>query len=171
MDAYMTVLRIIHIFAGVFWVGSTFMLAGYVVPAVEAAGDAGRAFMTQFSLKTGFSPAMGAAGILSMLSGMLMYERIFGFRTEAFSSGYGIGITIGAVAGILALIFGFVFQFYSIRKMKAINQEVEASGGPPSPEQLGELGHHAERVALGGRIGIILMTIALLGMSTAQYLG
>ena len=55
--------------------------------------------------------------------------------------------------------------------MKAINREVESSGGPPSPDQMAELGRQGERVALGGRIGIILMTIALIGMSTAEHLG
>jgi uncharacterized membrane protein len=171
MDAYMVILRIVHLFSGVFWVGSTFLLVGYIAPTVAAAGDAGRTFMSHFALKTGFSPAMAITGTLTTLSGLLMYWELFGFRTTTFNSGYGLAISIGALAGILALIFGFVFQFNSITKMKAINREVEASGGPPSPDQMAELGRHGERVALGSRIGIILMTIALLGMSTAQYLG
>jgi len=171
MDAYMVILRIIHIFSGVFWVGATFMLVGYVAPAVEAAGDAGRAFMSQLALKTSFSPAMGIVGTLATVSGLLLYWNIFGLSTDVFSSGYGTALSIGALAGILALISGMVFQFKSISKMKAINREVEASQGPPSPEQIAELGRQGERVALGGRIGVILMTIALLGMSTAQYLG
>jgi uncharacterized membrane protein len=171
MDSYMVILRIVHIFSGVFWVGSTFLLVGYIAPTVAATGDAGRAFMSHFALKTGFSPAMAVTGTLTTIAGLVMYEEIFGFRTNALNSGYGLAISIGALAGILALISGFVFQFYSITKMKAINREVEASGGPPSPDQITELGRHGERVALGGRIGIILMTIALLGMSTAEHLG
>ena len=171
MDTYMVILRIIHIFSGVFWVGSTFLLTGYVSPAAAAIGDAGRAFMSQFALKSSFSPAMIVTGTLTMVSGLLMYWEIFGFRTDALDSGYGLALSIGALAGILALIFGFVFQGYSIFKMKAITKEVEASGGPPSADQVADLGHHAARVATGSRIGVILMTIALLGMSTAQYLG
>jgi uncharacterized membrane protein len=171
MDAYMVILRIIHIFSGVFWVGSTFLIVGYVAPTVAAAGDAGRAFMSQFVLKTGFSHSMAITGTLTTISGLLMYWEIFGFRSDVFNSGYGAALSIGAIAGILALISGFAFQFNSITKMKAINREVEASGGPPSPDQMAELGRHGERVALGGRIAAILMTIALIGMSTAQYLG
>ena len=171
MDAYMVVLRIIHIFAGVFWVGASFSLVGYIAPSIAATADAGRTVMSHLMFKTGFSPALGIAGILTTVTGLLMYWEIFGFRSGAFSSGYGVALSIGALAGILALIAGFAFQFASIRKMKAINQEVASSGGQPSPDQMAELGRQGDRVALGGRIGVVLMTIALIGMSTAQYLG
>jgi hypothetical protein len=168
-DTLMVVLRIIHIFAGVYWVGSTFLIAGYIAPSVQAAGDAGRVFMSQFSVKSSFSMSMAVAGTLTLIAGLLMYWEIFGFRTAAFESGYGIALSIGALAGILALIFGMVYQFKSIRKMKHIFADVDAAGGPPSPEQQGQLAHEGERIALGGRIGVVLMTIALIGMAVAQY--
>ena len=114
---------------------------------------------------------MAVTGTLTMLSGILMYWEIFGFRADALESGQAVALTIGGLAGILALIVGFSFQFRSIRIMKGVTKDIGASGGPPSPEQLAQMGHQAERVALGGRIAVILMTIALIGMATAQYVG
>ena len=169
MDTLMVILRIIHIFAGVFWVGSTFMLLRFIEPTVAATGDSGRQFMSYLSMKTRFSPVMALAGILSVLSGLIMYYRIFDIGADALSSGYGLSMTIGALAGIIALILGFVFQGRSGAKMKAVNADIEAGGGPPSPEQMAVMKEGAERIMLGTRIGAVLMTISLLGMSVAQY--
>ena len=170
-DTLMIVLRLIHIFGGVFWVGASFLVVGYVAPSVQAAGDAGRAFMSQFAVKSSFSIAMAVAGTLTMLSGLLMYWEIFGFRVDALESGQAVALTIGGLAGIVALIVGFAFQFRSIGIMKGIAKEIGASGGPPSPEQQALMAHQGERVALGGRITVVFMTIALIGMATAQYVG
>jgi putative copper export protein len=170
MDTLMIIMRIIHIFAGVFWVGSTFLLIGYIEPTVAATGDSGRQFMSYLGTKTKFSPVMALAGTLSLLSGLVMYYIIFDVSTDGLSSGYGLSLTVGAIAGIIALITGFVFQGRSAKKMRAVAAEMEAAGGPPTPEQMAVMKEGAERIALGTRIGAVLMTIALLGMSIAQYM-
>jgi len=170
MDTLMVIMRIIHIFAGVFWVGSTFLLIGFVAPTVAATGDSGRQFMSYLGMKTKFSPVMALAGTLSVLSGLVMYYIIFDVTLDGLSSGYGLSLTIGALAGIIALIVGFVFQSRSANKMKAVAAEMEAAGGPPTPEQMAVMKEGAERIALGTRIGAVFMTIALLGMSIAQYM-
>jgi hypothetical protein len=105
-----------------------------------------------------------------MLSGLVMYYIIFDLTTDAFSSNYGISLTIGAIAGILALISGFYYQRSSAVKMKAVVEEMEAAGGPPTPEQMAVMKEGSERIALGTRIGAVLMSISLLGMSIAQYI-
>ncbi len=168
MDTLMVIMRIIHIFAGVFWVGSTFFLLRYVEPTVAATGDSGRQFMSYLGMKTNFSPIMGLAGLLSVLSGVVMYYIIFD-GTDLLGSGYGLSLTIGAISGILALIGGLLFQGRSSMKMKAVMAEMEAADGPPTPEQLAVMKAGSEQIALGTRIGAVLMTVALLGMSIAQY--
>jgi uncharacterized membrane protein len=170
LDTMMVIMRIVHIFAGVFWVGSTFLLLRYIEPTAAATGDSGRDFMRYFGTKTNFSPAMGLAGLLSVLSGLVMYYIIFDGSTDALGSGYGLSLTIGAISGILALIVGLMFQGRSSMKMKAVMAEMEAADGPPSPEQLAVMKAGSEQIALGTRIGAVLMTIALLGMSIAQYI-
>ena len=78
-------------------------------------------------------------------------------------------LTIGAIAGIIAFFAGLVFQGRSALKMKAVVAEMEEAGGPPTPEQMAAMKAGSERIALGTRIVAVLMTIALLGMSIAQY--
>lgn len=66
MDTLMIIRLIIHIFAGVFWVGSTFMLIRFIEPTVAATGDGGRQFMSYLGTKTRFSPVMALAGHRSL---------------------------------------------------------------------------------------------------------
>ena len=127
MDTVMVIMRIIHIFAGVFWVGSTFMLVRFIEPTVAATGDSGRQFMGYLGTKTRFSPFMSIAGILTALSGLYMYYYIFDIGTDALSSGYGLALTVGAIFGIAALIAGFVFQGRGAARMKALAAEIEAA--------------------------------------------
>jgi putative copper export protein len=128
MDTLMVIMRIIHIFAGVFWVGSTFLVLGFIEPTVAATGESGRQFMSYLGMKTRFSPVMALAGTLSLLSGLVMYYIIFDVSTNGLSSGYGLSLTIGAIAGIIALIAGFDFQSRSAIEMKAVAAEMEAAG-------------------------------------------
>jgi len=71
---------------------------------------------------------MALAGMLSLLSALVMYYIIFDVITDGLSSGYGLSITIGAIAGIIALIAGFDFQSRSAIEMKAVAAEMEAAG-------------------------------------------
>lgn len=169
MDILMIIMRLIHIFAGVFWVGTTFMLIRFIEPTVSATGEVGQQFMGYLSSRTKFSAIMALAGTLSLLSGLVMYYVIFFDRDVAINSGYGIALTTGGSFGFISLVLGFAIQFRTIARMKAVRADMAAGGGPPKPEQLAELKTLAERLSLGTRIGGVLMTVALIGMSIAQY--
>jgi len=169
MDILMIILRLIHIFAGVFWVGATFMLIRFIAPTVTATGEVGQQFMAYMTSRTKFSQVMGLAGTLSLLSGLTMYYIIFFDRDVAINSGYGISLTVGAILGFVTLVLGFAIQFRAVARMNEIRAEMAAAGGPPKAEQLAELMAMAEKLSMGTRIGAVLMTIVLIGMSIAQY--
>lgn len=164
----MIVWRLIHIFSGVLWVGATFTMIRFIEPAATAAGQEGQAFMRALSTRTRFSLILGLAATLTALSGIIMYVTIFDM-SEPFASNYGLTLGIGGIAGIIAWASGFYFQGRSSMRMQAIAREMGAAGGPPAPEQLAEMRHHAERLALGGRITALLTTVALAAMAVAQY--
>jgi hypothetical protein len=145
------------------------MLIRFIEPTVTATGEVGQQFMAHLSSRTKFSPVMALAGTLSLLSGLTMYYIIFFDRDVAINSGYGISLTVGGIFGLVSLILGFAIQFRSIARMKEIRAEMAAAGGPPSPEQLSGLKAMAERLSMGTRIGAVLMTVAVIGMSIAQY--
>src|SRR5690242_21394863 len=44
---FRSLLRLIHILAGIFWAGTAFMVAGYLVPAARARGREGGLFLQE----------------------------------------------------------------------------------------------------------------------------
>jgi putative copper export protein len=166
----MVFLRIIHILSGVFWVGGSLMMVSFIQPAVVATGAEGQKFMQQLGLRSRLSVTMAGVGVLTFLSGLIMYGIISDFRPAWMETGYGATLTVGAIFGTLALISGFWFQFRATSRMRTLMDEIQAAGGPPKPEQMAEIGIQARRLQIGGQLSAILMTLAVIGMAAAQYI-
>jgi len=171
MDYYVILLRIVHIFSGVFWAGGTFFLVGAITPAVRFAGPDGGKFMQHVARQGLMSRVQGAAAALTVVAGLLLYWRASGHLNGAWiTSGPGLALTIGGAAGLLAALYGIVVVGGTSARMGRLAQEMHDAGGPPTPERL------AEAQQLGARLGSTaivtagLLLIALLGMSISQYL-
>lgn len=171
MDSLMVSMRLIHIISGVVWVGATYTMEFFIGPSVQATGDAGRQFMQYFGLRTKFGSTMVVVGILSVVSGLIMYWNLYQFRPEAMTTASVAVLTIGALFGIIALITGYIYQGRAIARMKILAGEIQAGDGPPSPEQMAEMGNLSKQLNTGGKISTILMTLALIGMASARYIG
>jgi hypothetical protein len=166
----MIVLRIIHIFSGVFWVGFAFFNVRYLQPTVAATGVEGQKVMQYLARKTNLLTAMYTASTLVVLSGLAMYWILSGgFRVGFLTSPTGLILALGGIAGIVAWAI-FVFIVRNIfNEMAAIGNQIQAQGGPPTPEQGAALGALSARVGRLGPVGAIILLVALLGMSIAQY--
>ena len=165
----MIALRLIHIFSGVFWVGVSFFNIQYLQPSVRATGANGQKLMQHLTQRTRFLNAVYGSATLSMLSGLLMYGILFGFRPAAMLKPYGLVLGIGGLAGVIAwLVVIFVIRDI-FRQMGSMSRAIQAQGGPPNPEQVQQLGALSVRLGNLGRWGLVLLTIALVGMSVAQY--
>jgi uncharacterized membrane protein len=165
----MIAMRIIHIFAGVFWAGTAFFMISFVSPTVIATGAEGQKFMQQLAFRTRFTTAMMGVAILTVLSGLVMYWQIFSFRLSALSYGYGLILTLGSIAGFIGFLTGYFMQNRYTNKMKVLSESFAAAGEPPTPEQQGEMKSLAETVSRGSQITAVFLALALLGMSIAQY--
>ena len=171
MDLYVIVLRILHIFGAVFWAGTTFLFTGYVGPAVMASGSEGSKFLQALLNQTRFLRVIAATSGLTALSGLLLYWRASGgLRPAWIGTGTGLGLTIGGLAGLLAFAVAIAVQNRAGRRLAALGREVQAAGGPPTPEQGAQMQAAGRAIGQGGRWSSILLIIAVLGMATAQYL-
>ena len=65
--------RIIHIVAGVFWVGGVLMMTFFIAPTVGATGEAGQKFVSHLMSNLKFSARMSAAAGLTILAGGILY--------------------------------------------------------------------------------------------------
>ena len=169
MILLMIILRIIHIFAGVFWVGVSFFNIYFLQPTIQATGLEGRKVMQHLTQSTRFTSVVYAAATLSMLSGLTMYWVLSGFQLSFLSSGYGLVLTIGSLAGISAWLVAILLIRDILNKMGSLGQQVQAQGAPPTPEQSAQMGSLGARLMAVGQANLLIMSIALIGMSVAQY--
>jgi len=163
-------LRLIHILAGVFWAGSAFFLAGFLIPAVRETGPEGGRVMGYLVVRRRLPVFVGIAMLLTVLSGLIMYG-----RTAAATHGTwtgtapGIAYGVGGLAAILGAIVGMGVSGAAARRMAAIGQRA-AEAGRPSPEQQAEIQGLQRRMMLGARIAAGLIAVAVVAMATARYL-
>jgi uncharacterized membrane protein len=168
---YLIVLRLIHIFSGVFWAGTTFFVASSLGPTARASGPEGGQFMQRLVGRVGrMTLFMGLAATLSALSGILLYQRVSGgFAVGWITSGPGLALTVGGVAGITGWIVGYLVIARTSMQLTALAAEIQAGGGPPSPEQAAKMQALSERQSQGGIWVAVLLIVAVAGMSVAQY--
>jgi uncharacterized membrane protein len=169
MGILILVLRVIHIFSGVFWVGFAFFNIGFLQPTVRATGLEGQKTMQYLTQKTRLLSTVYATATLTMLSGLILYWILSGFRLSFIRSGYGLVLTIGSIAGIIAWIYAVVVIRRIFKQMQIIGQEIQAQGSPPTPEQATQIQALVARLGKEGQVALVFLVIALLGMATAQY--
>jgi len=171
MDTYMVVLRVVHILAGVFWVGAALTTLLFIQPTAREVGPAAGPFMMHLAgRKRLIDFVLGAAG-LTVLAGLLIYWRVTGgLDPDVIGSAYGISLTIGALCAIAALAIGGSIVRPGIMATLAIGRAVAADGGPPTPEQAAQLQALQRRSIAAGKAIVPLLIVAVIGMAAARYL-
>lgn len=169
MDVYMIVLRVIHLFSGVFWVGTVFFYALFMLRRIREAGPVGGQFMQRLA-QPPLPATMSSAAGLTVLSGILLYARTsHGFDPVWIGTAPGVALTVGGVAALVALFIGIIVSRLGAR-LGAMGRELAASGGPPSPSQAAEIQALSARLEHVQYWIAYLLVIALIGMAVARYL-
>ncbi len=168
MDIFLLVLRLVHILAGVFWVGGALIMGFFIGPSIGATAQAGKQFAGHLMLRTRLVTAMTNAAILTVLAGGILYWRDSqGLTSMWMHAGSGIGYAIGGVAGLIGSIFGIAFGRFN-RRMALIGAEIK--GGEPTPEQLALLQDIQKKIKMVSPIHLGSIMLALLLMAIARYL-
>ncbi len=130
MNYLVIVLRLIHIIAGVFWVGSTHINHFFISPTVSATAEAGQEFMAHLVVNAHLSTRIAISAIVTVLAGGWLYEIDSKALTSARrNSGPGLGFGIGGLFAIIGLIFGLIKGKYS-RMLENLAVEIR---GKPTP--------------------------------------
>ena len=159
-------LRIIHIVAGVFWVGGVLMMTFFIAPTIGATAEAGQKFAGHLMGNLKFSIRMSvAAGLTILAGGILYWIDSNGFTSAWMTSGAGQGFGAGAGSAIIGFIFGILLR----RTTKAMALLGAKLQGKPSPEQITQMQALQKQQTTYSNITAVMLVIALIFMSIARY--
>ena len=170
---YMLVFRIVHILAGVVWVGSVFLLVVYVQPSAAAIGPAGAPFMNQLLGERRLVDGIIAMALITVIGGLFLYWHdwhLFMTFGDWIGSTFGKAFTVGALAALAALAIGVFGTRPNVARLLALGRQVAESGGPPTPEVATEMAATQGRLKTFARVSLGLLLVATLAMATARYL-
>ncbi len=171
MDPFLLIVRIVHIFAGVFWVRAALTFIAFVEPTAKALGPDSQRFMQHVVKKRRFPVFISIAAVLTIIAGSLLYWRDSGgLQLAGITSPSGLDFSVGAVAAILAFLIGTGVTRPSVNRLGQLGQEIAAAGAPPTAAQREELERIDRRMSAAGRAIMALLTIAVVAMATARYL-
>lgn len=160
-------LRIIHIGAGVLWVGGALVMNFFISPTLRATGDAGKEFAGHLMGKTRFSTMMMYSGLSSIVAGFILYGIDSNWFTSAWqSSGPGIGFGIGALFALIGMVTGIM----NGNNNKAMGQLGVQIQGKPTPEQAAKLAAIQKQQGWVVPVNTYSLLLALLLMAIARYL-
>ena len=159
-------LRIVHIVAGVFWVGGSLVMTFFVGPTLGAIGEPGLRFISHLNNNLKFSNRMAAAAGSSVLAGLILYGLDARAGASWLRSDFAIGLGIGAVFALI----GFVLGIMVGRTTKAMAQLGAQMQGKPSPDQMAQMQAMQKRQATFSMTSAIAVVLATVFMAIARYL-
>jgi uncharacterized membrane protein len=159
--ALIVLARAIHIFGGVFWAGSTFLLTWVIFPiGVQHAADGAARWIGTIARKAG--PISGISALLTVLTGIYL---MLVLHPEDRSAS-GMVLQTGAVAAVLSFFVGFLVGRPAGRKLLQLNEQQTST---PSAAELAERETLRKRAAISSTLTAILLAIAVLAMATFRY--
>jgi len=169
MDSiYLIILRLVHIFSGIFWVGSAILLSRFMLPAVRQLGADGSKYLWGFYKYTPFGTAIAVSAGLTSLAGILLY--LHPGNVAAFSQIGQIVLSIGALAGLGAAGHGGAVLGRLSAQYVALLDKTIGQNKAPTQQETAEIQGLGAKLGQHTQISLILMVIAVIGMASARYL-
>lgn len=165
MEYLTLVLRVLHIFGAVFWVGAAWLSAFFLVPTVRALGPDASKFMGHVIGVRKLSVYISIASGTTLVAGWALWLLRFGM--PSLNTHAGVTFLIGGIVGTIAFGVGMMVGSTS-RRISALGAEIAQQGKPPTPEQGAQMGALQARMASVGLWTAILTAIALFLMSIAR---
>lgn len=164
------VIRVAHVVLGAFWAGSAFLLATFLLPAVEETGAAGGAVMESLTRRN-MIRVLTWIGVFTVLTGIyLLWEMSHHFNGSFMGSKAGILLSTGGLLGIVALLLVVHVSRPTAKKLGALGAKVAASGAPPTPDDAAELARLRGKLKLAARLIAVILGGALVCMALGPHI-
>ena len=167
---FLLVLRFVHIVSSLCWAGAGFVFFLFVEPTAKALAPTGMQFVQHMVTKRRFSIYMVISSTLTILSGaLLLLQRAGGDWRSYLSTGPGLGFTLGSIAGVIVYFVGMLGVNPRAVRLAKLGQEIQAAGGPPTPEQGAELHKLDREMSTLSLVDFLLVALSLAFMASARY--
>jgi hypothetical protein len=162
--------RFVHVVAGVAWAGALIFIGWFLLPAARATGAAGATFMQQIVRVQRVPTYLMILLTLTVLSGLsLYYLDVTAFGPAWVHTGPGRTFSFGAALGILTALLGMFVNVPTAKKMGALSESIQASGGQATAAQAAELGRLQIRLFRAAQAAALLVLLAVTCMGVARY--
>lgn len=164
------VLRLIHIGAGAFWVGSVVTFFLFVQPAAVAVGPEATKFTYQLMHDRRLPVVILASAATTVLAGIwLLIITSNGLDPDLLFDAPRLGYTVGGVAAILTFGIGGLYVFPRTQVVERTIGRLVAEARPPTPEEQQTLARIALESRRAGWIVLAGLIVAVAAMATARY--
>lgn len=163
-------LRLIHILAGIFWVGTTLFLAFFLAPALASAGPAGGAVMGGLQ-RRGMMTVLPVSALLTIGSGAWLYQLVSGGSIAAFMR-TSVGATLAGAAtlALVTFVLGMAVARPAAMAAARLSQELAtATDEAERARRLERLTALQRRNAVVSRVVAIMLIVSAAGMAVARY--
>lgn len=164
-------LRLVHVLAGVIWVGGVFFVSIYLMPTIRALGPAGAPVMQHLAEVKKIQIFFMVMALTSILSGIAVFwhDSVSADGTW-MQSGTGRTFSIGALFAIIAFIHGATVNLPTAKRIGVLSTALKSAKGPPPADQLAEMQRLQDKLYFHTRVSIGLLLIATLAMASARYM-
>jgi uncharacterized membrane protein len=166
----MLVLRLVHVVAGLLWVGAAVMLVAFVLPAARNSGT-GIRYLRQLIWVQRLPLFLNSVLVLTLASGVALYGNLAMLTRGAWvRTPAGLTFGLGALAAIVAAAVATFAAAPAVHRAIELGDRVQAAGANAAPEDLAEMERAQTRYAQTMRVvaGLLLGTAA--AMAVARYL-
>ena len=166
MNTLILTLRVIHILAGVVWVGGTLIMTVFIAPAAGSTAEAGQKFLNHIMNNMKFGQRMAVAAVLSILAGaILFWIDSSGFTSSWMSSSAGRNFGIGAGFAIVGFVFG-VLVGNAGRGLAKLGVQSQSN---PSAEQATQMQALSKQLRIFSISASTSLMISVFFMSIARF--
>ncbi|MDH4142624.1 MAG: hypothetical protein OEV61_08430 [Chloroflexota bacterium] len=168
MEDWLSIVRLLHVLFGVFWVGSVFFTVLILKPRLAKLGPNFEK-PVMGALMPRVVPAMFTSAIIVFVTGSIItFNMRAGDLGSLLTTGWGLMISLGIVATLAAISVGLGGLTPTGIKMGKISGQLD--GQPPTPAQATTLARLGRRMDVLERVDFALVLIAVATMPLARFM-
>ena len=169
MNLVLILARIVHIVAGVYWVGTLFFLSRFLIPSLGDAGPGGAGVVDALD-RRGFFKTMPISAGLTILAGLYLFWHDSRVSGGVFMHSHqGMTLGTGGVLAIIGAIIGGSVVGKSFEKALHLSRAAATAEAGQRESMMAEAQGMRMRAASASKIVAVLLLLAVLTMAVARY--